>query len=272
MKLGGAQRQALALARMHVDLGPLRRRHSEPARLHIQLIVKTLIVGVHIDWSSGRSLELLSAADMVDVRVRNDDRLHAQTMFRQDCEDTVDLVSRIDYYRLMALFIAKYRTVALQQSHREDLVDHNRIMDPTLHAVLAVCARWIHIASVVALIGSFIYARVVVAPALAVLPEAERVAFGSRAVTLFRPLLYIVLFTILASGLYNYLTKESYPPHYHMWIGIKFLFVLHIFAVSILYSMPTASEVMRKRWLIGMIISGLAAIAIADYLRWISLT
>jgi hypothetical protein len=131
--------------------------------------------------------------------------------------------------------------------------------------------RWIHIASVVTLIGSFIYARAVVAPALAALPDADQDLFGKRAVTHFRPLLYIVLFTILGSGLYNYLTKESYPPHYHMWIGIKFLFVLHIFAVSILYTMPTASEAKRKRWLTGMIISGLAAIAIADYLRWISL-
>lgn len=130
--------------------------------------------------------------------------------------------------------------------------------------------RWIHITSVVTLIGGFIYARAVVAPALAAFPEADQAAFDNRAVNKFRPLLYIVLFTILGSGFYNYATKGVYPPHYHMWIGIKFLFVLHIFAVSILYTMPTASEQKRKRWLTGMIITGLAAIAIADYLRWIS--
>lgn len=143
-------------------------------------------------------------------------------------------------------------------------------MDPTLHAVLAVCVRWIHITSVVTLIGSFIYARAVVFPAMTVLPDADRATFGSRAVTLFRPLLYIVLFTVLGSGLYNYLTKASYPAHYHMWMGIKFLFVLHIFAVSILYTMPTAGDAKRKRWLTGMIFSGLVAIAIAGYLRWIT--
>ncbi len=144
-------------------------------------------------------------------------------------------------------------------------------MDPTLHAVLAVSIRWIHITSVVVLIGGFIYARAVVAPALEAIPEAEQALFGNRAVSLFRPLLYIVLFTILGSGLYNYLTKESYPPHYHMWMGIKLLFVLHIFAVSILYTMPTASEAKRKRWLTGMIVSGLIIIAIAGYLRWMTL-
>ena len=47
-------------------------------------------------------------------------------------------------------------------------------MDPTLRAVLGVCVRWIHIASVVTLIGGFIYARFVLAPALASLPTAER--------------------------------------------------------------------------------------------------
>ncbi len=40
-------------------------------------------------------------------------------------------------------------------------------MDPAVRAVLGVCMRWIHIASVVTLIGGFIYARFVLAPALA---------------------------------------------------------------------------------------------------------
>ncbi len=43
-------------------------------------------------------------------------------------------------------------------------------MDPAVRAVLGVCMRWIHIASVVTLIGGFIYARFVFAPALASLP------------------------------------------------------------------------------------------------------
>ena len=144
-------------------------------------------------------------------------------------------------------------------------------MDSLARAVLAVCMRWIHITSVVTLIGGFIYARFALAPALAKLPEPTRGEVGDRAVANFRPLLYTVLVTILGSGLYNYLTKASYPPHYHMWIGIKFLFVLHIFAVSILYAMPDADEAKRNRWLKGMAISGLIVIAISAWLRWISL-
>ena len=144
-------------------------------------------------------------------------------------------------------------------------------MDSLLRAMLAVCMRWIHITSVVTLIGGFIYARFALAPALSKVPEPTRGEIGDRAVANFRPLLYTVLVTILGSGLYNYLTKAVYPPHYHMWIGIKFLFVLHIFAVAILYTIPGAGEPKRKRWLTGMVISGLIIIAISGYLRFISL-
>ena len=144
-------------------------------------------------------------------------------------------------------------------------------MDPILRAVLAVFMRWIHITSVVTLIGGFIYARFALAPALAAVPEPTRGQIGDRSVANFRPVLYTVLAAILGSGLYNYLTKASYPPHYHMWIGIKFLFVLHIFAVSVLYTIPGAGEPKRRRWLTGMISTGLIVIAISAYLRWISL-
>jgi hypothetical protein len=79
-----------------------------------------------------------------------------------------------------------------------------------------------------------------------------------------------LLATTLASGLFNYLTKSSYPPHYHMIIGIKFLFVLHIFAVAILYAMPGADLMKRRRWLTGMVVSGLIVIAISADLRWMT--
>jgi uncharacterized membrane protein len=144
-------------------------------------------------------------------------------------------------------------------------------MDPTLRAVLTVLMRWIHVTSVVTLIGGFIFARFALAPALATVPEPDRGALGNKVVGNFRPLLYTVLVALIGSGLYNYLTKPSYPPHYHMWIGIKFLFALHIFAVSVLYTIPQAEQVKRNRWLSGMIWSGLLIFAISAYLRWLSL-
>jgi uncharacterized membrane protein len=136
--------------------------------------------------------------------------------------------------------------------------------------ILRILVRWVHIASVVTLIGGFIFARLAVWPALASLGAAESSAFVENMTARFRSILYLVLATTLGSGLYNYLSKPSYPPHYHMVIGIKFLFVLHIFAVTFLYTLPIASQAKRRRWLTGMAISGLIVIAISSVLRWMS--
>jgi uncharacterized membrane protein len=144
-------------------------------------------------------------------------------------------------------------------------------MDPGVSVVLGLCMRWIHIASVVTLIGGFIYARFVFAPALAALPTAERELAGSKAVDSFRPLLIVVLITALGSGMYSYATKSSYPPTYHMWMGIKLLLVLHIAASAILYSVRRSNEAKRKRTELSIVVSGLIVIAIADYLRYLSL-
>lgn len=136
-------------------------------------------------------------------------------------------------------------------------------------AVLALCMRWVHIASVVTLIGGFIFARFAVAPALASMPDGERKTTDARIVANFRTLLYVVLGAVLVSGLYNYLSQSNLPPAYHMILGIKLLFVLHIFAVSILYSLPTATPAKRSRWLTGMVVSGLIIIGLAGYLHFI---
>jgi hypothetical protein len=132
--------------------------------------------------------------------------------------------------------------------------------------LLRIFMRWLHISSVVTLIGGFIFARFAVWPAL----DSNSGLFVESMVARFRSILYLVLATTLASGLYNYLTKPFYPPHYHMAIGIKFLFVLHIFAVAILYTMPNAALAKRRRWLTGMAISGLIVIAISAVLRWMT--
>lgn len=144
-------------------------------------------------------------------------------------------------------------------------------MDPTLRAALGVCMRWIHIVSVVTLIGGFIYARFVLAPALAALPSDTRELTGLNAAKAFRPLLLVVIVTVFGSGLYNYATKATFPPGYNMWMGIKLLFVLHIFASAILYSVRQSNEAKRKRTELSIVISGLAVIGIAAYLRHLSL-
>ena len=144
-------------------------------------------------------------------------------------------------------------------------------MDPNIVAVLGVFMRWVHILSAITILGGFVYARFVVAPALASYPTAEAATLSNRTVNQFRPILYTAILAILVSGLYNYLTKPAYPPHYHMVIGIKFLVVLHIFATSVLYTIPNANEGNRLRRLTWLVISGAIVLAISADLRWMTL-
>jgi len=137
--------------------------------------------------------------------------------------------------------------------------------------VLGVCMRWIHIASVVALIGGFIYARFVLAPVIASAAPAQQNSLAAAAQSAFRPLLFTVIATVLISGIYNYATKASFPPTYHMWMGIKLLLVLHIAASAILYSVRPPNPAKSSRTALSITISGLAAILIANYLRYLSL-
>jgi uncharacterized membrane protein len=131
--------------------------------------------------------------------------------------------------------------------------------------------RWIHVASVVTLIGGFIYARFVLAPAIASVAPAEQNSLTAAVQRAFRPLLFTVIATVLISGIYNYATKGTYPPGYHMWMGIKLLLVLHILLSAVLDSTRPPNPAKSSRTALWIVITGLMAIAIADYLRYISL-
>ena len=122
---------------------------------------------------------------------------------------------------------------------------YTRVMD----AALPLAMRWLHLASVVVLLGGVFYARFV----------ARELAAG------FKPIAYTAIGGILVSGLYNFVSKPGYPPHYHMWFGVKVLLALHVFAAVILYRAG------KLRTLTGVVISGAAIVAISAYLRWLSL-
>ncbi|HZU23989.1 MAG TPA: hypothetical protein VFA04_00620 [Bryobacteraceae bacterium] len=134
-------------------------------------------------------------------------------------------------------------------------------MDPTLHAVLAVAMRWIHIASVIVLLGGFVFARFVLA-------GAEPAGMLQR----FRPLLITVVVTVVGSGLYNYLTKENYPPQYHMWMGIKLLLVLDVLAATVLYATTSGDAGKRRRRAMHIVIVGAVIVLISGWLRYLSLS
>lgn len=127
-------------------------------------------------------------------------------------------------------------------------------MGPTATLVLGLIMRWIHITSVVILIGGVIYARFLC-------------SYSPR----FRNWIYLAMVGLLGSGLYNFLMKASYPPGYHMWFGIKMLLVLHIFATAILVAIPSNDERKRARRMTSIAAVALVVFLISSYLRSISL-
>lgn len=117
-----------------------------------------------------------------------------------------------------------------------------------MDAALPIGMRWLHIASVIVLLGGIFYARVVVGD----------LAAG------FKPVAYTAIGGILVSGTYNFLSKTAVSTNYQVWFGIKMLLVLHVFATTILYRG-------KQRLLTGIVIAGAFIVAISGYLRWISL-
>jgi len=134
---------------------------------------------------------------------------------------------------------------------------------------LNVLMRWLHITSVVVLIGGVLYACLIVAPAVASLPAAEQDALGDAMAARFRSLLYLAVLFLLCSGVYNLFLNLGRGPLYQSLLGIKLLLVLHVFAVGLLIVKPKNAK--RTRQLTGIMISGVIIIAISAVLRQLHL-
>jgi hypothetical protein len=132
MKLGGPHHQLVSVLGRRVDLDLLRRTHPQPACLYVQHFLQFRIVGVHVHRRARGQLELLRAADMIDVRVRNYDSLHREPVPLDDLQNARNIVPRVHHQRFPALDIAENRAVALQHSHREDFMDHTPIVYSTV--------------------------------------------------------------------------------------------------------------------------------------------
>ncbi len=118
-----------------------------------------------------------------------------------------------------------------------------------MDAIVPIAMRWMHLFSVMVLIGGVVYAR------FAAGEMADR----------FKPMAYVAIGAILVSGLYLFLSKSSHPAHYQMRFGIKVLLALDVFAAVVLYKKGKQKSLTRAA------IWGAVIVAIAGYLRWITL-
>ncbi len=146
-------------------------------------------------------------------------------------------------------------------------------MDSSVAVALAIVMRWLHIASVITLLGGFVFARFVVMPALKPVDEKTRGQLLDYIRVRFRPLLFGSMALVVLSGVYN-LTWADWMPAAPtiIWFGIKMIFALHIFGVGLLLLRRRGClKAKRSRLTAGVVVSGAVVVAIAAYLRWLSL-
>ena len=131
--------------------------------------------------------------------------------------------------------------------------------------------RFIHISSVIALLGGIVYARQVLVPTLNSLPEDIRLDASSRAQKRYRNTLFTLLVLIVGSGFYNLLGGPKHSYAYQIWFGVKMLLVAHIISASILWILSPYGDVTvagkSKHRLVSIAISGLIVVFISAYLR-----
>ena len=129
---------------------------------------------------------------------------------------------------------------------------------------LNVLMRWMHITSVVVLVGGVLYARLVIVPAIASLPAGQQDSLSDAMAARYRSLLYLAMLLLTGTGIYNMVMNLGRGPLYQALLGIKLLLVLHVFAVAMLIVQPHNQR--RTRMMTGTMISGLAIILISAWL------
>jgi hypothetical protein len=127
---------------------------------------------------------------------------------------------------------------------------------------------WLHLSSVVLLIGGALYGRLALRSAATVMSEESVNKFGDAAAARFRRVIVLAILLLVATGIYNYVHTGVHSVRYHILLAIKLLLVLHIFAATLVSTRPANPR--RVRQLSGAALSGLAVILIAVYMSQIA--
>jgi hypothetical protein len=72
---------------------------------------------------------------------------------------------------------------------------------------------------------------------------------------------------VIVSGGYTLMTKTVTPAGYHMWFGIKMLFVMHIIAVHFVLAIQEMPDAKRLRLAKGIAMSSIVVILLSAILR-----
>ena len=151
---------------------------------------------------------------------------------------------------------------------------------------LPALIQWIHVGSVVLLIGGFFFLRVILLPSAKVLPENQRPKLLEAAFRRFRIVIWSALLAILFSGVYNFIAflrstgsfSQDSPKEpienlstYILVLGVKLfiVFIIFTFGVLLTFPYPVFAPVQKRPapWLNLTLILGLIVIFLSALLR-----
>lgn len=143
--------------------------------------------------------------------------------------------------------------------------------------------QWLHVGSVVLMIGGFFFLRFVLIPIANRLPDPKTLI--SSALKRFSGIVWTALLTVLISGVYNVISffraarmsaTESAVDYslYILVLGVKFFIVFLIYTLAVVLTFPyPVFEGFQKKpapWLNIIIILGLIIIFLSAFLRRLS--
>ena len=158
-------------------------------------------------------------------------------------------------------------------------------MTSNFELLLPVLMQWLHVGSVVLMIGGFFFLRVVLLPSAKVLPDPQKTEMIEAALRRFRVVVWISLFTILVSGVYNFIaflistgnqtvTDPNSAPDYSIYIvvlGVKFLIVtlIYILGIALTFPYPVYAPIQKHPapWLNMTLALGIIVIFLSTFLR-----
>src|SRR5688572_25507708 len=102
-----------------INGSPLWCRHTNPLRLHVELVQEQNVGLVNRCGGSGLFLELIDSADMINMSMRANDLFQGESMLLETGKDDVRVIPGIDDNRFSRLLIAQNGAVACQHTDSE---------------------------------------------------------------------------------------------------------------------------------------------------------
>jgi hypothetical protein len=143
-------------------------------------------------------------------------------------------------------------------------------------APLDLVARWLHLGSVIVMVGGSVFMRFLLMPAANALPDSEHQALRERIIGRWRKVVHTSIGLLLLTGIYTLVSRiKLVGPAWHALFGIKFLLALVVFFIaSALVGRSPALAPMREnraKWLSIAITLATLIVLISGVLRYIPL-